>query len=540
MNKTALHILKRAAAIAAALIATMSVAQAHAAAGQLDPTFSDDGKQLLPVTTDPVELITQPDGKVVTVSGRDGFTAARVNADGSLDRTFGGDSVVTIDFGQKSGHATAAALQPDGKLVVAGTVELPDASRWIAVARLTQSGSLDPTFDPGGPEGDGRKLYQNIGPDTADAVLIQADGRIVLAGSGWGSFLLARLHPTGDLDSTQWEYADFGDNAWVEDAALAPDGKIVVAGYRSEDDYDPAVARFTPSGELDKSFGDNGTATFGPDHEDDVTKTVRVQPDGKIVLAISALGGQTTTTVRRLNVDGKPDTSFGVDGVATPDFVGTNYVAAAALQPDGKILVTATSASDASIVAARLDSRGATDPSFGDGGTITVPSDSIEVAMVANVDAQGRFLIGGVTIVKGFLVRNLVVRLQADPPPATGASGGSGGAADGPINEQPGPRTDQPAPAPRCSGKQATIVGTPGRDRIKGTRRGDVIVALGGNDVISGLDGNDVVCGGAGDDVIAGGRGRDTLRGEAGKDRLVGGAGRDKLVGGAGRDKVTQ
>ena len=89
---------------------------------------------------------------------------------------------------------------------------------------------------------------------------------------------------------------------------------------------------------------------------------------------------------------------------------------------------------------------------------------------------------------------------------------------------------------PTCRGLSATIVGTPGADVINGTRRRDVIVALGGNDTIVGRRGNDIVCAGAGRDAVLGQRGEDALSGGKGNDRLVGGAGRDTLVGERGHD----
>jgi subtilisin-like proprotein convertase family protein len=91
-------------------------------------------------------------------------------------------------------------------------------------------------------------------------------------------------------------------------------------------------------------------------------------------------------------------------------------------------------------------------------------------------------------------------------------------------------------PKPRCAGKTATIIGSPGRDVLRGTRRADVIVGLGGNDRITAAGGNDVVCAGPGNDTVSGGAGNDRLFGEAGRDRLVGGAGADRLTGGSGRD----
>ncbi len=95
-----------------------------------------------------------------------------------------------------------------------------------------------------------------------------------------------------------------------------------------------------------------------------------------------------------------------------------------------------------------------------------------------------------------------------------------------------------PNPAGKCGGKQATKVGTSGRDVIKGTKKRDVIAALGGNDVVRSLGGNDRICGGKGKDTMNGGKGKDLLLGEAGKDTLKGGKGRDTLKGGKGRDTL--
>jgi Ca2+-binding RTX toxin-like protein len=118
--------------------------------------------------------------------------------------------------------------------------------------------------------------------------------------------------------------------------------------------------------------------------------------------------------------------------------------------------------------------------------------------------------------------------------PGGGAPGAPGGGASAKASP-PGAGVPRAA---RCAGRVATIVGTPGRNRLTGTRGRDVIAGLGGNDAIRALGGNDIVCGGGGRDVIRGGPGRDRLRGGGGRDRLLGGGGRDTLVGGPGRDAL--
>ncbi len=93
---------------------------------------------------------------------------------------------------------------------------------------------------------------------------------------------------------------------------------------------------------------------------------------------------------------------------------------------------------------------------------------------------------------------------------------------------------------PKCGGRFATIVGTTGRDVIKGSKFADVIATVGGRDQVKGAGGNDLICGGAGRDTLIGGAGRDKLFGQAGRDVLRGGKGRDVLRGGPGRDAQKQ
>ena len=97
-----------------------------------------------------------------------------------------------------------------------------------------------------------------------------------------------------------------------------------------------------------------------------------------------------------------------------------------------------------------------------------------------------------------------------------------------------------PAPARTCAGRQATIVGDDGADRLSGTPHADVIVGRGGDDRVNGGGGDDLICAGSGDDRLTGGAGRDQLRGGTDKDVLLGGGGRDRLLGGPGRDREEQ
>lgn len=175
----------------------------EAAAGDLDTTFSTDGKQSTSFgrTTEFAEAIAiQTDGKIVVVGSvfTNGaiadFALARYNTNGTLDTTFSTDGKQTTDFSSGGDdRARAVAIQSDGKIVVAGNVRVgedPD----FAVARYNSDGTLDMTFS-----GDGRQTtgFFSGSRDEAQAIAIQADGRIVLAGAVYktvsnGDFALAR------------------------------------------------------------------------------------------------------------------------------------------------------------------------------------------------------------------------------------------------------------------------------------------------------------------------------------------------------------
>ena len=506
------NIVRIAPLVLAVLAVSAGVALA-ATAGDLDPSFDGDGKLVLPLKFDPKNVIAQPDGKVLVTDTRN-FQVLRLNPDGSLDKSFGGDGVAGTSFAG-GGEVTSAALQPDGKVVVAGLT----GSLAVAVARFDSQGALDPTFDPGGPDGDGKRVYSDgISVWRVGATLIQADGRIVLAGNSNAGLTASRLTATGAPDGTAYESAhDFTDSEAGSAAAFAPDGSLVVAGYSQTSqnpDQDLMVARFKTDGTLDKSLGGTGFVKLGPDGEDESPTAVFVRPDDKIVVVEDSGPGEPKTRVVRLNVDGTPDKTFGEGGYAAPDFDGDDSSAGAAMQPDGKILVAATSQPEYKFGVARLDESGQLDQSFGVGGKATIVFDEIARAAAAGLHPDGRFVVAGVTLAPNHVeIRTAVARLLADQPPGGGEGPGTG---------------DPQTATPSCGGRPATIVGTARRDTLRGTRRADVIVALGGNDRISGLGGNDVVCGGRGRDRLSGGRGRDRLSGGPQRDTCIGGAARDR------------
>ncbi|HET8676489.1 MAG TPA: hypothetical protein VFO63_11915, partial [Blastocatellia bacterium] len=182
-----------------------------AAAGDLDTTFGNGGK----VTTDFFGLLNeasdialQPDGKIIaagytqTFTTDDDFALVRYNTDGSLDTTFASGGTLTTDFFGGSDQVNAVALQPDGKIVVAGYTVSPSRFTDFAFARYNSDGSLDSTFGVGGKVA---VSFLNTFSQATDLAL-QTDGKIVAAGHAFHSgdftfaFALARLNQDGSLD----------------------------------------------------------------------------------------------------------------------------------------------------------------------------------------------------------------------------------------------------------------------------------------------------------------------------------------------------
>ncbi|MBL8778128.1 MAG: hypothetical protein JNK12_19465 [Acidimicrobiales bacterium] len=324
----------------------------HDPKGELDPTFGGDGGVETNVTAanDWAEgVAVQLDGKIVVAghagSGSSGaMVVVRYLADGTLDRTFSGDGKATVDFGPGTEIAYDLAVQPDGRIVVAGIVGGKGGQ--FGLARLRRNGTLDPTFS-----GDGRTVTDfTRGQDWAYAIGIASDGRIFAAGGSLGTLpriALARYRSDGSLDTAFGDRgrvsATFGGRlAIATSLVLQSDGRLVVGGVGSSG-TSPAfgVARFLRSGAADPSFAGDGRTLVDvvDDAEDDVYDVV-VQSDGAIVLAgVSAVGGGAFAAAR-VRENGVLDTDFGVNGTFIQDLTpGADIAFAAALQADGKLVL---------------------------------------------------------------------------------------------------------------------------------------------------------------------------------------------------------
>jgi uncharacterized delta-60 repeat protein len=331
---------------------------------------------------------------------------------GALDTTFGQGGIVLTHFGFFSNdQGQAVAVQPDGKILVAGSGG--SANSMFELARYNPNGSLDTTFGQGG------KMSTSFGPgaDSANALALQSDGKIVVVGSAYmgaatgTDFAVARYNADGSLDTS------FGQGGLVttnftlnytdvaQGVALQADGRIVVVGHTNGgaatgDNF--AVVRYNSDGSLDTSFGQGGlVATNFRGTSSDDAYAVAIQSDGRMVLAgTSNAAGNYDFALARYNLDGSLDASFGTGGLLTTDFAGANDNAqAVVLQSDGKIVAAgfATSGTE-NFALARYNADGSLDTTFGlSGKVMTDFLRGTDVAEGVALQADGKLVAAGFT-----------------------------------------------------------------------------------------------------------------------------------------------
>jgi uncharacterized delta-60 repeat protein len=416
--------------------------------GDLDLSFGTGGK----VTTDLnfgydwiYGTAVQSDGKIMAV-GRTGtsgfdFAVVRYNTNGSLDASFGTGGKVVTDLGSSQDYAQGVVLQGDGKIVVAGYTG-SGLTHDFAVVRYNPDGSLDTSFGTGG-----KVITDFGGDDFGRALVLQADGKIVVAGSydspggtADEDFALARYNPDGSLDTTFGSGGKVLTNYngpsrdMVHALVLQGDGKIVAAG---ESNQNFALARYNPDGSLDTTFGSGGRATTVFTYRQSVIRGLALQGDGKLVATGDSNGSAGTGddfALARYNANGTLDTTFGSGGTVLTDFPGPVDVAdAVALQPNGKILAAGytTNGSGYNFGLIRYNPDGSLDFSFGSGGKVTTDfNGNADQAYALVLQGDGKIVAAGYSGNDFALARYLGDTTNTPPSanaggPYTVAEGGS-------------------------------------------------------------------------------------------------------------------
>ena len=381
--------------------------------GSLNTAFGTNGtgKVVLPFTPeDAAYAMAYQSGKIVLggvgtdPAVGDVMEAARFNSDGTVDSGFGANGAVVVEADLDS-HAQAVAMQPDGKVVVAGMADNGQQDVF-ALVRYNADGVPDDTFGIGG-----RVAAAPGSDDGANAIAIQPNGAILAAGYSSNGhdddFAVLRYTANGTPDTSfngtgQVRIAVGASNDLARAVALQPDGKIVLAGESfngAESDF--ALVRCNTNGTLDTSFGGTGKVTTAFGSSNDVAEAVLVQPDGKLVAAgYTEVGLTADFALARYDPDGALDQTFGSAGKLSTDFGSGRpaYAYALALQPDGRLLAAGTTwiSGNYYLALARYQTNGALDTSFGSGGKVIVQVGHQARALA--VQSDGKILIAGVSL----------------------------------------------------------------------------------------------------------------------------------------------
>jgi uncharacterized delta-60 repeat protein len=418
----------------AAAVVLLVGTPAWAAPGDLDSSFSGDGRRIVHFAgpADAHAVLVQSNGKIV-VGGASylnfvtDFSLVRLMPDGTPDGSFSGDGKRTLDFmGEKSYDGlTDLARQEDGKLIAVGSARGATSSSAFAVARFMANGRLDPDFS-----GDGKRLirFPRFDHAGAGAVDIQTDGKILVGGSvgfddfEFTQFAMARLKADGTLDrsygggdgrvTTRFEWPSTSS---VSDMVLQPDGKLVAVGQGGGSGHTRfAFARYNVDGTRDATFSGDGKLLVNADSNrgtHDVPHGLEVRPDGRIVAAgvtweASDTPHPDSVALVRIRHDGKLDTTFTGDGrlVSTPlaedvEVVDLDLVAGNKLVVTGYSQFSQGAEAHYKFFVARYNPGGMLDGTFGGGDGLVLTSfpGSVgqDTAQASTIQANGRIVVAG-------------------------------------------------------------------------------------------------------------------------------------------------
>jgi uncharacterized delta-60 repeat protein len=330
---------------------------------------------------------------------------ARYLPDGMLDDSFGNNGWLATPVGTDGDHGRAMVVQPDGKILVAGFGSF-NGERDFIVMRYSADGALDPSF------GNMGKVITDLlgGNDEAHAIALQPDGKILVAGQAFelqGTRLaLVRYTVNGTLDATfgvggKATTMVNGSYTYARSLAVQPDGRIVVVGYcGTPADLDICLVRYMANGTLDLSFGQGGKVRTAIGTENEKAYDIALRPDGRMIVCGSTRVEWTNKLVLvQYLVDGTLDNEFGNSGVSITSIPGESVGSAMVLSADGKTLVAGTAwPTSPSFLLARFNSDGSEDVDFGMAASVITPVGAHSAygnAMTAQAD--GRVIVAGRT-----------------------------------------------------------------------------------------------------------------------------------------------
>lgn len=385
--------------------------------GELDPTFGIAGSVMTPlgsVSDVAFAIAIQPDGKILaaglagvtSVPFNNHFGLARYLPNGDLDASFGINGIVTTNIGNGDDQARAVVVQADGKIIVAGSAT-NNGNFDVAIVRYLSNGDLDNSFGANG------KVVRNVagGHDVGFAAALQSDGKILVAGStiinGTSSMLVVRYNTNGTSDNTFDQDGllaiNFSSDFASATCIAVHEDKILLGGYATHgSSKDFALVRLHENGTFDTTFGTGGGVQTTIGTNDDFARGIAVQLDGYIVLTGQGSIGTTRqmASVRYLP-NGVIDLEFGADGtgIATTHIhIDEDRVGGILIQPDQKVLIAgSTNDGDSTRHALiRYNTNGTLDATFGTNGIkISTLGLAASYALAVVWDPNGSILTAG-------------------------------------------------------------------------------------------------------------------------------------------------
>jgi uncharacterized delta-60 repeat protein len=307
-------------------------------------------------------------------------SVTRLNADGTVDTSFATAGTLVLSSGENASSFASMQVLPDGRVLLAGALQNAGDNDYYVV-RLLPSGKFDPSFGNQGKV----SVDLNFGSDDYAVALVPDghNGYLIAGNTTTGNttqLAIVRIDDSGNLDT------DFGNGGVIMAPAIGPkdsasliyqgsDGKLLVLGLTGDGTTsDLAAARFLPTGDLDTTFGKNGTTKVALGWMYSQLFAVGAQSDGRLVISGRNYSNNYYTMLLGLTPDGNPDTKFGTNGVLATG-TGANYfgpTTVSFVQSDGTILVLdgGPEANYQHIDLSRYLATGSADATFGKNGNL--------------------------------------------------------------------------------------------------------------------------------------------------------------------------
>jgi uncharacterized delta-60 repeat protein len=361
----------------------------------IDPSFGTGGKAITNISTYNTHTIVQTDGKIIQAGSsyfgnKVAIFLLRLNFNGSPDPSFGNAGKIIIQSNLYSDQIADIALQTDGKIVIAGTRSDDLGNSDFFLLRFNDNGSADQSFGINGV----KIIAFSTGLDYSQAIAIQADGKILVSGISYNQVDLCQI--------SSFSYPSI------------------------------AIVRVNINGSIDSSFGQNGKIIFNTVNYQEYSLGIDVQSNRKI-LVTSSLGyecscqagyygglewicNKNVIVLKRLNEDGTPDISFGLNGqIRDSIFNGGNVKVI--VQPDDKIVLASSNYSSDFLVN-RYESEGVPDIGFGQGGKIITKIENKDFPYAffnaAHIQPDGKILLLGNTVDNDGRVESVTVRYKSN------------------------------------------------------------------------------------------------------------------------------